>query len=241
MALSRPTFKVNVSANKKATERKSIFYDIAPDSSVRLRVMPPVTEDGMLFTVVSNHFKLKSDEGMKIALACLREHGNPEIGTDCYLCDLVRHLKTGDKAEQKIAKDIEASRRWYLQCLIYDKAEDEYFGPKLVGLSRTTAEQVQSILSTQDEVGDAYFCDPDKGQDIIITRKGSGLASKYSSMPSNKIAALSDIFPGWEDKLIMDVYKTLELKIYDVDEQKKTALRTFGDELDWEAVEAAIG
>ena len=68
MALNRPTFKVNVGANKKATERKTVFYDIKPDTTVRLHVPPPVTEDGMIFTKITNHFKLKNDEGFGMAL-----------------------------------------------------------------------------------------------------------------------------------------------------------------------------
>lgn len=240
MGLNRPTFSVNISANKKATAKKSVFYDLAPDTATRVRVLPPVTEDGMLFTVVANHFKLKNEEGMGTALACLREHGNDEIGTECYLCELSSFLRNGDKGDKKISNDIYASRRWYLQCLIYDK-DDGYFGPKLVGLSRTTAEKVQNVLTTQDDVGDDYFCDPDKGQDLVITRTGSGLKSRYDVQPTGKKVALDEIFPEWETQILTDVYKAIDLKIFDVDEQKKTALRTFGDEVDWEAVQEAIG
>lgn len=241
MGANRPTFRVDVAANKKATEKKSVFYDLKPDTTNRLRILPPVSEDGLLFTLVSNHFRLKSDEGFGMALACLGEHGTADTGDDCYLCNLVNLLRKGDKADQKVAKDLAASKRWYLQCFVYDKAADNYFGPKLVGLSRTTAEAVQDILNSQADVGDDFFCDPDQGQDIIITRKGSGMNTRYTVSPTGKKMSLDDVFPGWEDKIMTDIMKVIDLRIHDQDDQKKAAYRSFGDALDWEAIQSEIG
>lgn len=241
MALQKPTFKVNIAASKKSTERKTIFQDIKPDTSVRLRCAPPVTEDGMIFTKVVNHFKLKNEEGFGLALACLEEHGNDDTGENCYLCNLVRMLKGGDKAEVKIAKEMRGSPRWYMQAWVYDKDTGLYIGPKLVGLSKTTAEALTDILVSQDESGDDYFCDVENGQDIVITRRGSGLDTKYTVAPTGKKMPLSEVCPNWEDKIIMDVHAAMELKLEDPDGQKKAVYRTFEDELDWEAIQDQIG
>jgi hypothetical protein len=240
MALNKPTFKVNISANKKATERKSAFLDIAPDSSVRLRVLPPVRDDGMIFTKVTNHFRLKNEENFGMALGCLHEHGNGETGEDCYLCAMVQKLRNGDKAERKVANELKASPRWYLQAFVYDKDTDSYVGPKLVGLSKTTAEAVNGILVAQDESGDDYFCDPDTGQDLIITRTGAGLNTKYSVMPNGKKAKLDDIVPGWEDRIMTDIMAVIDQKLEDPDGQKRAAVRTWPD-LDWETLQDQIG
>lgn len=242
MALNRPTFKVDIAANKKATEKQSIFRDLVPDTTTRVRVLPPTNEEGVLFTIVRNHFKLKASEGFGMALACLGQHGNDDVGENCYLCNLVDFLKKGDKSDQKIADLLYPSKRWYIQCLVFDKSVEGYVGPKLIGLSRTTADKVQDILTAQDDVGDDFFCDPDKGQDITITRTGSGrTTTRYSVAPTGKKESLDDTFPGWEDKILTDVEAKMDLKIYDINEQKKVALRTFGDELDWEAIQEAIG
>lgn len=242
MALNKPTFKVNVGANRKATARKSIFHDIKPDTTVRMRIMPPVTEDGMIFTKVVNHFRLKNDEGYGMALGCLREHGNDETGEACYLCDLVKFLEsTGDKGDSKVAGLLRASPRWYVQAFIYDKESKEYFGPKLVGVSKTTADAINEILIAQEDSGDDFLCDPENGQDLTITRKGSGLNTKYTVMPTGQKANLDDTIPGWEDKIIDDVYAAIEQKIEDVDGQKRAVARTFDDELDWESIQANIG
>lgn len=241
MALTKPTFKVNIAASKKSTERKTLFADIKPDTSMRLRIAPPVTEDGMIFAKVTNHFRLKNEEGFGLALACLEEHGNDDTGESCYLCGLTRLLKNGDKGDVKIGSELRASPRWYAQAWIYDKESDTYTGPKLVGLSKTTAEAVNDILVMQEESGDDFFCDVDHGQDIVITRRGSGLNTKYSVQATGKKMSLVDVCPDWEEKIIRDVYGALELKLEDPDGQKRAVYRTFEDELDWEKIQDQLG
>jgi len=241
MALSRPTFKVNIAANKKSCEKQSIFYDLKPDTTTLCRILPPTNEDGLLFTLVANHFKLTAPEGNGMALSCLEQHGNPDIGESCYLCNLVEILKRGDKEEQAIADAIYVAKRWYIQALVFDKANNEYIGPKLIGLSRTTADAVQNILVTQDDLDQDYFCDPDKGQSLSIRRNGSGIKTRYVVSVTGKQESLDDIFPGWEGKILEDPESKMDLKVYDVNEQKKVLLRTFGDKLDWDSIQAKIG
>lgn len=241
MALNKPTFKVNIAANKKSTERKTIFADIKPDTSMRFRCAPPVTEDGMLFTKVTNHFRLKNEEGYGLALACLEEHGDENTGNVCYLCALCNMLKNGDKAEQKIADDLRASPRWYLQAWIFDKASETYDGPKLIGLSKTTAETMVDLLVMQDEAGDDHFYSVDAGQDLVITRRGSGLNSKYTVQATGKKMPLSDVCPNWEGKIMHNVLVAIDQKLADPDGQKRAVYRTFEDQLDWEAIQEQIG
>ncbi len=241
MSLNKPTFRVNIAANRKSTERKTLFLDIKPDTSVRVRIMPPTTEAGMLFGKSVNHFKLKSEEGFGLALGCLDEHGNDDTGTNCYLCSLVKMLRNGDKAEKKIADDMRASPRWYAQVWVFDKDEGSYFGPKLLGLSKTTAEAVNDILVAQEDSGDDYFCDVEQGQDLIIKRTGSGLNTRYNVLPTGKKMPLSEVDADWEEKMIQDLYAALEIKLEDPDGQKRAVYRSFEDELDWEAIQEQIG
>lgn len=247
--INKPIFKLNLKANIESTTRKTVFYDLKPDTATRLRVVPPVDESGMIFTKSVNHFKLKNDEGFGIALACLEEHGTDETGENCFLCRLTKHLfSTNDKGDAKIAKEISASSRWYLQAYIAQKQEDgtlEYLGPKLVGLSKTTAERISGLLATQDTVGDDYFCDVENGQDLVITRQGSGFKTKYTVDLAGKKVNLNEIVPDWNEedgkrRLITDVYDALNLKAVTPQEQSEAVLRTFGDEIDWEAVEAYL-
>lgn len=241
MAMSKPTFKVNLGANRKATERVTAFYDLKPDTTTRMRIVPPVTEDGLLFVKITNHFQLKNEEGFGTALACLCEHGTTDTGQSCYLCQLSGHLRSGDKGDKALANKIKASPRWYVQAYIWDKTENSYIGPKLVGLSKTTAEKIQSILVAQDETDDDYFCDPEAGQDLIIKRVGAGLNTEYTVLATGKKTNLDDVIPDWSDRLMRDVLKVIDLKLEDIDGQKRAVYRTFEDELDWDTIQEAIG
>lgn len=241
MALNRPTFKPNIKASTKSLERKTPFYDLKPDTVTRVRVLPPVSEDGMIFYKVTNHFQLKGEEDQGIALACLHEHGTDETGEDCYICDLVKLLRrSGDKGDDAIASKLRASPRWYVQAYIYDKDSDSYIGPKLIGLSKTTAEALNDLMVAQDDSGDGLFCDPDEGQDITITRKGAGLKTKYTVAPTGKVISLDEAIPGWEDKIMTDVWGSFELKLMDRDGQRRAVQRTFGDQLDWEYINSKL-
>lgn len=240
----RGTFKVNVKANIESTKRKTVFYDLKPDTTTRLRVIPPVDDSGMIFAQSVNHFKMKNEDGFGIALACLNHHAENADDEPCFLCKLVDYLyNSGDKSDAKIAKDIKASSRWYLQAFIAEKGDDgklSYMGPKLVGLSKTTAEAVSGLLADQDKVGTPLFCDVEQGQDIVITRTGAGLQSRYRLSQTSQLANLDEAIPGWEDKILTDVYDSLNLKIVTPDEQAKIVLATFGDVLDWDAIEEAL-
>lgn len=241
MALNRPTFKPNIKASTKSLERKTAFYDLKPDTVTRLRVLPPVAEDGLIFYKVTNHFQLKNEEDQGTALSCLCEHGTAETGDDCYLCDLVKHLRrTGDKGDDAVASKLRASPRWYVQAYIYDKDSDGYIGPKLIGLSKTTAEALNDLMVAQDDSGDGLFCDEDEGQDITITRKGAGLKTKYSVAPTGKVISLDEAIPGWEDKILTDVWASFDLKLEDRDGQRRAVQRTYGDQLDWETINAKL-
>ena len=76
----RKGHKVNVKASVRATASDSIFLDIKEDTTVRVRFLPPSTEDGALFTKVVNHFKLTTDDSPPrgMAVACLHHFKGEE-------------------------------------------------------------------------------------------------------------------------------------------------------------------
>lgn len=231
--LNSPFFKPSVKANRQSTKRKSIFYDVKADTSVRLRVLPPTRDDGMIFTVAYNHFNLKNDEGFGTALACLNEHGDES--EQCLLCQVVKALwKTKDKGDAKLADKLNVSPRWYLQAFVYE--DESYKGPYLVGVSRTTADQFNDLMDVQEDAGVPLYTDIDEGTDVIIARKGSGLKTKYNVQLFGTPTPLEDMIPGFMDKVITDVYGALDLKIEDRAGQQKALARTFGDELDLDAL-----
>ena len=239
MAIRRG-YKVNVKANLETTKSDSIFVDIKQDSTRRLRFLPPVNEDGTLFTKIVNHFKLKSDDDPPrgMAVGC-NDHFK---GEPCYYCALSKTLKKhGDKAEKKIGDDIRASARYYAPVLVAEKNEDgewEYEQKvKLVGLPKTAVDEISSILVQQQMVDDDYFCDADNGQDVLITRTGTGFNTKYKISLTGMKMPLSDVIED-EDAVegIDDVVEACSVNFQGYPEQRETAVRTFGDDLDWDAL-----
>jgi hypothetical protein len=234
----RKGFKVNVKSNVNSTKTDTIFLDLKEDEARRVRFLPPAREDGALFTKVVQHFKLKTDDDPPrgMAVAC-NSHFKDE---DCYLCNLSKTLKRdGDKAEKRIGDDIRASVRFYAQVMVAEKMEDgtlEYHGPKLLGLPKTAVEDVNAILLAEDMAGDDFFCDVEKGQDLIITRTGKGFQTKYSAQATGQKNNLDEVYPGWEEKFIEDVEEELGLNFKSNEEMRAAAVRTYADDLDWDAL-----
>ena len=230
--------KVNIKANVNSTKTDSVYLDLKEDETRRVRFLPPNRADGALFTKIVNHFRLKTDDDPPrgMAVACL-DHFR---GEDCYLCNLSRTLKkNGDKAERQIGDDIRASARFYAPVLVAERNDDgkwEYHGPKLLGLPKTAVEDVNAILLQQDMAGDDFFCEAENGQDILITRTGKGFQTKYKASASGQKNNLDDIFPTWEEKFIQAVEDEVGLQFMSNDDQRTAAVRTFGDELDWDAL-----
>jgi hypothetical protein len=234
--------KVSIKANVNTTRVDSIYLDLKEDETRRIRFMPPNRADGALFTKIVNHFRLKTDDNPPrgMAVAC-NQHFHDE---DCYLCRLSKVLKKdGDKAEKKIGDDIRASARFYAPVLVAEKEDDGtwvYHGPKLLGLPKTAVEDINAILLQQDMADDDFFCDAEKGQDILITRTGTGFNTKYKSTATGVKNKLDTIYPDWEEKFIETVEDEVGLNFMPVEEQKSAAVRTFGDDLDWSALADAF-
>jgi hypothetical protein len=238
--ITKPGFKLNLKANMDSTKGDNLFLNIKPDTTIRVRFLPPANPDGTLFFVTNQHFKLKNEEGRGIALADLEFHGDEKTGTADYISELYAVLaEADDDSIKKIADDIKLSKRWNAQVLVAEKDPEtgqwDYYGPKILGLSKTTAEAVTQILSNQDMVGDDYFCDADNGQDLLITRTGSGFKTEYSVDRTGMKMSLDTIFPEWSTKFISDIPKVLNLNIWTREDQKAAAQRSF-PQLDWEAL-----
>jgi len=231
----RSGFKVNVKANIASTRSDSIFVDVKADTTKRVRFLPPTTGDGTLFTKIVNHFRLKTDDDPPrgMAVGCNAHFENEP----CYLCNLSQTLKRhGDKAERKIGDEIRASARFYAPVLEAEKDENDEWvydqKVKLIGLPKTAVEEISALLVQQDMVGDDFFCDVEKGQDLLITRTGTGFNTKYKISLTGIKMDLAEIAP--EVEAMEDVVAACSLNMHDNESQKAAARRTFGDDLDWD-------
>jgi hypothetical protein len=233
-------FKLNLKATLDSTKSDNLFVNIKPDTTLRVRFLPA---KGSLFFVTGQHFKLKDENDRTVAFANLELHGTEETGTTDYLDKLWKVLKSGDEYEQEVAELIKLSKRWTAQVLVAERDESgkwTYFGPKVLALSKTTAEKVAQILSNQEMVGDDFFCDVKNGQDLLISRTGSGFDTKYNVDRSGIKSDLDALFPEWREKYITNLKDVLGLRVVTPDEQKAAARRTF-PRLDWEKLAAEHG
>ena len=234
--LKKPkTYSVNRAKNKNALKKKTNFYALG-EGTHRMRVVPPMNEDGLIFTKATNHFGFENEDGFHIAPACQCEHGD---GT-CWICDLVNYLySTGDSGDEKIAKKIKQSSKWHIQAFVWDG--EKYDGPFLVGLSKGSADKVNDMFDQLEALGEADFCDPDEGLDLIITRKGTGMTdTRYTVGMGNKRTALDDLVPDWPGRVFTDVMEKVDPRMMDAKTMRQTAVRTFGDTLDWEVVDKEV-
>jgi hypothetical protein len=241
-------YRVNVKANLDAMSSESRFTDVSEGETKIFRFAPSVREDGMIFYMTFNHYKLKSEEGRGIALADLRYHGNEETGTEDYLARLAEVLESSkDQVWKKIGKGISGNKRYYAQGWEGTRVDAAGEAPafkwsrcKLLALPKTAAEKVLKIMDNQNQMGSPTADDPDRGQAILVSREGTGFNTKYDADRSGVEVALDDIIPGWKDQMFDDVYDAVMLNIYTPTQQKQVAQFTY-PELDWQKLESEFG
>jgi len=241
-------FAVNLDSNLSELTSDQLIIDVKAETTRTVRLLPPVEDSGHAFVTSANHFKLKDEEGDNRALACLAIHGNEETGTECWLCKLVevarQDMLTPEEKTLVLGKGgldngIQQSKRFYAQVLEREDTSDGpvYRGPKLLSLPKTASGECLEAMRVQQRKRRAIATDPEKGQDIDISRTGTGRKTKYRVDLTGDVASLDDIFPGWQDKMLSSVIDALRLKVFAPDIQKQFAMRTFGDLLDWKKLE----
>ena len=239
------TFKVNVKANLDAMSGSSQFVDVKEGATVIFRLAPPVREDGVLFYPVRQHWKFKDQDGHSIALANLGMHGNDETGTEDYIEELSKVLLAhGTETEKTIGKGIKGNTGYRAQGFEGKPigGGKQKFDQKIKFLStcKTVAEAAVQIIRTQQNLEEPTLDDPEGGQALLITRTGTGFNTKYQTERSGRVMDLNEIVPGWQDKLVEDIYDELSLKIYTRDMQKQIAQITY-PELPWDKLEHEFG
>ena len=247
MALDRSAIqKPNVQANLNASKQGSKYVKVDENSTLRVRFLPTTHPEGLLTYTTTSHFKLKEetdDGGVKgMALACLGDHGE---GEPCYVCDLIKGLnKHGDKAGVKIAKQLRGSTRYNYQVCVAEKQSDgswKYGKPAILGLPKGASEDLAQLLANMELMGQADFADVAAGQDILISRTGTGLSTKYRIDRSGQESNLDEVYPGWENDFMEDVWDALNLRVFSRDAMKRAAKFTFSEEIDWETLTADYG
>ncbi len=146
------------------------------------RVLWPKGDSESFFEEGYLHFSL-GEEG-KSVVTCPKTFNSK---ARCPVCEYVESLqKSKNKEDKKLAEDIKAKRRIYINVLSRDDEDDE---PKVLPIGVTILKGILEVICDPD-YGD--ITDPDEGRDITITRKGQGLKTEYAVLPKPKSTVVSD-------------------------------------------------
>lgn len=157
-------------------------YDKLQNGKNVRRVLWPKGEKDVFYSEGFLHFSLGA-EGKKVA-TCPKTFNekNP-----CPICEYVAQLqKSKSKQDKKLANQIKAKRRIYINVLSRDDEEET---PKVLPIGVTI---LKGLLETICDPDYGDITDPETGRDVTITRKGQGLNTEYSVLPKLKSSVVSE-------------------------------------------------
>lgn len=157
-------------------------YDKLQNGKSVRRVLWPKGEKDVFYSEGFLHFSLGA-EGKKVA-TCPKTFNekNP-----CPICEYVAQLqKSKSKQDKKLANQIKAKRRIYINVLSRDDEEET---PKVLPIGVTI---LKGLLETICDPDYGDITDPETGRDVTITRKGQGLNTEYSVLPKPKSSVVSE-------------------------------------------------
>lgn len=144
-----------------------------------IRILPGVDDMGDFFwQVVGKHYI----PGGRAAAIC------PRVTLDepCPICEYVDALyRQGDKASKEFAKKIRAQRQYWMSIINRD---NEKAGPVIYSAAKTVFSAIATLVRDPD-YGEVY--DIDTGTDVIVTRTGTGLETRYQVQAKRKESPLS--------------------------------------------------
>lgn len=181
--------KLNMEAmkNKLNTESSQSYnaeYDKLQQGKNVRRVLFPKGNSESFYSEGYLHFGL-GDDGKTVA-TCPKTFSSKE---KCPICEYVETLqKSKSKDDKKLADDIKAKRRIYINVLNRDDDEEEDT-PKVLPIGVTI---LKGLLETICDADYGDITDFENGRDITITRKGQGLKTEYSVLPKPKSSVASE-------------------------------------------------
>lgn len=179
--LNMNEMKSRLDAESQQNYSNTDYDKLQQGKNVR-RVLWPKGDKDSFYSEGYLHFGLGAD-GKSVA-TCPKTWGSKE---KCPICEYVEQLQASkNKDDQKLAKDIKAKRRIYINVLNRDDEEET---PKVLPIGVTI---LKGLLETICDADYGDITDPEDGRDITITRKGQGLKTEYSVLPKPKSSEASE-------------------------------------------------
>lgn len=151
------------------------------EGKTTLRFLPPPSGKTTPFTEVYQHFIRNDETDQLVVFNCPKKMG----GGKCPACDIGNQLfRSGRSADKERAKKYWPKRRIWANVLEVGEEEE---GVKAFAFG---VQIYESLLALRTDAGD--FTDPEKGFNLIINRKGTGLKTKYTVHAARGDAPLED-------------------------------------------------
>ena len=183
--------KVNLNAMKSKLDNMSqagnysnTEYDkLTPGKNVR-RILFPKGNSESFYSEGFIHFSLGA-EGNRV-VTCPKTFSTKN---SCPICKYVEELqKSKDKDDKKLAEDMKAKRRIYVNVINRD-SDDEEDTPKVLPIGVTI---LKGLLETICDADYGDITDPKTGRDVTIKRTGTGLKTEYTVLPKPNSSVVSD-------------------------------------------------
>lgn len=227
---------LNAKATAATTQREKDFLKVPNEGRLRLRFLPPTTDNGSLFRLVAQHFNFKEDD-RGTALACLEVYGGP--GAKCPVCQVVATLDRNKKTDKELIEKIKRSDNQVAPVFqIEFDSEGKLITPTKIKLGQFTppcARSIQAEIDDKTEDGKLTFTgdvDGKGGYDITIIRSGQKAQTSYKIKAHDR-SDLDTVVPNWEELYdAYDVDEKIGLKIRTYDEIVELLKENYEDSID---------
>lgn len=158
-----------------------------------VRFLPPKVGVKSPFHIVDQHYIKVPGAVSELKFTCLRK----TYRKPCPACMKAEALKnSGNPVDADAARDYWPRRRVYAN--VIDRSEPEK-GPRILGMPKTIHEAL--VTMRQDSTAGGDFCNPAKGFDIVIHRKGTTkMDTEYSvsgARESSRLCADEQQMADW--------------------------------------------
>ena len=145
--------------------------DRGKNSKAIIRVLPPWNKKGFFYHTGALHYGFSSG-GRGRAISCPEASEIPR--GKCLVCEFIASMKESGEDYEKLINRLRANRTYWVNIIVRGE-EDE--GIRIFGSNKKFIETILDADENPD-LGDVTH--PTRGRDIVMIRKGSGMATRYS-------------------------------------------------------------